>query len=47
MRAFPDPYFTLYGQNRIRLFQHMDKIVDREIRIRGNPWFDIFYAVDI
>ena len=46
MWVFSDPYFPVYKQNRIRIFQYKDRIVDGKIRIRGNPYFGIFYAVN-
>ena len=41
MRAYSNPYFPLYGQNHIRVFPHMDRVVDGKISIRGNQSFDI------
>ena len=35
IRAFSDPYFPQYGQNRIRIFPYLDRIRD-SVQIREN-----------
>ena len=50
-RAFPDPYFPVYGQNRIfdsfQIRENADAIlsIHGEIRIGESPYFDISHAV--
>ena len=50
-RAFPDPYFPVYGQNRIfdsfQIRENADTIlsIHGKIRIEGSPYFDISHAV--
>ena len=33
--AFSDPYFPVYGQNRIRIFPYLDRIED-SVQLREN-----------
>ena len=35
IQAFFDPYFPVYGQNRIRIFQYLDRIRD-SVQMREN-----------
>ena len=50
-RAFSDPYFPVYGQNRIfdsfQIRENADAIlsIHGEIRIGESPYFDISHAV--
>ena len=47
MRAFSHPYFSLYRQNRSRIFQYKGSVEDGKIRIIESSFFGIFYAVRI